>query len=84
MVGFRIGGSASDEAHQGHDTPIMTAKRDAVDPMAWLTALRALGNGLSAQVGGVHSQGVEFEARTHLAENLQAIIQGIPYNMASA
>ncbi|SDR80631.1 iron complex outermembrane recepter protein [Bradyrhizobium canariense] len=35
--------------------------------------LVSLGGGLSAQVGGVRSQGIEFEARNYLTENLQAI-----------
>jgi iron complex outermembrane recepter protein len=36
--------------------------------------LVSLGGGLSAQVGGVESQGVEFEARTYLTDNLKAIV----------
>jgi iron complex outermembrane recepter protein len=36
--------------------------------------LVSLGGGLSAQVGGVRSRGVEFEARTYLTDNLQAIV----------
>lgn len=36
--------------------------------------LVSLGGGLSAQVGGVRSQGIEFEARTYLTDNLQAIV----------